>query len=274
MKLYEKEFIRLEGTKQITPKMVFNASAEYERRSPLSNNTNYSFFDPAGFEFTPNAPKSQELKNTGFNTHSTFIFHAKLEYKPGLQFIKNNGRLTAMSKSYPIISMSYRGATSALFNTDYDWQRVAAGVEHKKTGVFLSYGIKLEAGNTFNSSKLPFIDYKHFNANRTIFQTSNSLESFRLLDYYKYSSSGAWIDIKTSLSPNRFLLTQLPLVQFAGFEEYLNLNYLRTEASANYWEAGYGIGYLMKAMSLEFVTSWEDLKYRSFGIRLRVDIGL
>lgn len=273
MKLYEKEFIRLEGSKQISPKLIFTGSAEYAHRSPLSNTTNYSFFDPACCEFTSNNPENHELKNTAFNTHSVFIFHSELEYKPRLQFVKNNGRLIPVRKSYPVIRISYRGATSALFNTDYDWQRVAAGIEHKKNGVFLSYGIKLNMGMTFNSSKLPFIDYKHFNANQTIFQPAKALQAFRLLDYYKYSSSGAWINVQSMISPNRFLLTQLPFIKFAGFEEYLNLNYLRTETSPNYWEAGYGIGYLTKAMSVEFVTSWEDLEYQSFGIRLRLYLG-
>lgn len=270
MKLYEKEFVKLGGTKQLTHKLQLDLRMEYARRSMLQNSASYSFYYEEERDFSHNKPFNIELENTAFDTHETFLLNVGLEYLPSQKYVKRNGYLMPIPGSYPKLHLKYAAGLPSVFSsTASSYHRLEAGMEHQHEGVFFGYGIRLNIGNTFKQGNIHFPDFKHFNGNRTIFQKAEPLEGYRLLDYYRYSTAGAWINAMGMFSPNRFLVTQVPVIRLLGFSEYLSLNYLRTEHSPNYWEAGYGVGYLRKAMSLEFFTSWEELNYQRFGVRLR-----
>ncbi|MCF8331111.1 MAG: DUF5686 and carboxypeptidase regulatory-like domain-containing protein [Bacteroidales bacterium] len=273
-KFYEKEFVLLEGKKQLSPKILLNGSSEYARRRSLHNQSNYSFFYKDKKDFTSNLPKNIEQKEISIKNEEAFIVKAALTYRPTQKFMKRNGHLTLIRSAYPIIRIKYSGAIPGIFNTRPDWHRIEADFEHQSQGVFLGYGIRINAGNTFAKKDISFTDFKHFNGNQTLFQKSNSLEAFRLLDYYNYSTSGAWLNVKSIVKPNKFLFSQFPAVSLLGFSEYLCLNYLRTEYSPNYWEAGYGLGYVQNQMALEAFTSWDELSFQGFGIRLRLELGI
>lgn len=273
-KFYEKEFVLLEAEKQLSPKMILSGSSEYARRKRLQNQSNYSFFYKDKRDFSSNLPDNTERKETSLEDEAAFLIKAGLTYRPTQKFMKRNGQLTPIRSAYPIIRINYSGAIPGIVNTHSDWHRIEADFEHQSEGVFLGYGIRINAGNTFAKEAISFADFKHFNGNQTIFQKSNSLEAFRLLDYYNYSTTGAWLNVKTIFKPNKFLFSQFPAVSLLGFSEYLCLNYLRTESSPNYWEAGYGLGYIQNQMALEAFTSWDELSFKGFGIRLRFELGM
>lgn len=273
-KFYEKDFVLLEGEKQLGPKIIFHAGSEYSRRKSLSNHSDYSFFFKDNNEFTSNRPENIERKNVSIDSENALLINGGFTYRPAQKFIKKDGHVKPIQPSYPIIRLNYSGAIAGILNTNPDWHRIEAEIEHQTEGVFLGYGIHINAGHTFAKNDISFIDFKHFNGNQTIFQKSNPLEAFRLMDYYTYTTAGAWINAKTILKPNKLLFSQFPTVGFLGFSEYICLNYLRTEYSPNYWEAGYGLGYIQNQMSLEAFTSWKELSYQGFGIRLRFELGM
>ncbi|NJO87232.1 MAG: hypothetical protein HC821_04355 [Lewinella sp.] len=55
-----------------------------------------------------------------------------------------------------------------------------------------------------------------------------------------------------------------------GLREDLFLNYLYTPESQHYFELGYSIDNIFRVARLEFVTSFQAFKYRSFGIRCSI----
>ena len=65
-------------------------------------------------------------------------------------------------------------------------------------------------------------------------------------------------------------MTQIPAVQFLGLKENVFVNYLGTETSQNYFEAGYTIDNLFRFFRIELVTSFQDWEYRDFGIRIGI----
>jgi len=90
------------------------------------------------------------------------------------------------------------------------------------------------------------------------------------LDYYEHSTNNAYAQAQVHYQFRKFLVTQIPTVQFLGIKEDVFINYLATETSQNYFEAGYTIDNLFRFFRLELVTSFQDWEYKDFGVRIGV----
>jgi hypothetical protein len=127
-----------------------------------------------------------------------------------------------------------------------------------------------------NNDKMFFMDYKHFLGNRTPFSTSDPVGSFRLLDYYRHSTSDRYFVVNTHYQFRKFLVTLIPLVRLTGIRENVFVNYLATPTSGNYTEVGYTIDGILRAFRLEGAVSFQDGKYQTYGFRIGIatSIGL
>ncbi len=130
-------------------------------------------------------------------------------------------------------------------------------------------------GGTFtNSEQLYFMDYQHFPGNRTFLQTSDPVRSFRLLDYYEFSTTDDYLAGHLYYQFRKLLLTQIFELRLMGLKESLVLNYLHTDASQNYTEVGYSLDNIFRFFRVEAVASFEDFKYQGWGIRIGVSTNL
>tara|TARA_R110002124_G_scaffold134321_4_gene297052 strand:+ start:542 stop:883 length:342 start_codon:yes stop_codon:yes gene_type:complete len=65
--------------------------------------------------------------------------------------------------------------------------------------------------------------------------------SFRLVDYYQYSTAKEYVEAHTSADFRQLLLTQLTILRTLGVKENFFVNYLSTPSTKNYTELGYGL---------------------------------
>ena len=191
MKIYERDYIDLLYRKRLTPKYLIEANLSWAERRELTNNTNYKWVNRDKIEgYTPNAPVSLETSNTSFNTHQALIGSFEVTARPWLKFRIRNGRKSEIDNSTPTMSMLYRKGFNKLLASDIDFDQVEVGVKHSfKNGVRGRVDFNLRAGMFLNSDSLAFMDNKHFLGNRTPFSTSDPAGSFRLMDYYLYSTA-------------------------------------------------------------------------------------
>lgn len=273
LKIYEKSFGGINGTVQLTPTVKLFGGVEWSRRSPLENTTDYTWVSRKGRNYTPNAPVSIELPDTRFRQHEAFLINTGISYNPGLRFMRNNGKLSPLKKSYPVITFNYTGALGDLTGTDVDYHRIVAGIHHLSHGPRGEFEMKLSVGTTFYNHELLFPDFKHFNGNLTAITLKGSVDSYRLLDYYRFSTRGPWVSTLTTVRMNRFLLSRIFWLNIAGVRESLSINYLRTEHSPNYFEIGYGIENILHLIKVEAFTAWEEDSYKAFGIRVGISLG-
>ena len=115
-----------------------------------------------------------------------------------------------------------------------------------------------------------FMDYQHFDGNRTILSSLKPAGAFRLLDYYAYSTNNTYFSGHTHYSFRKFLITQLPEVRFTGIKENIFVNYLKTSQSPHYYELGYSLDNVFRIFRLEAATSFENGKYKGFGFRVGI----
>lgn len=272
MKIYERDYIDLLYRKRLTPKYLIEANLSWAERRELTNNTNYKWVNRDKIEgYTPNAPVSLERSNTSFNTHQALIGSFEVTARPWLKFKIRNGRKSEIDNSTPTMSMLYRKGFNKLLASDIDFDQVEVGVKHSfKNGVRGRVDFNLRAGMFLNSDSLAFMDNKHFLGNRTPFSTSDPAGSFRLMDYYLYSTADKYFAANVHYNFRRFLVTSIYEVRMLGIRENIFLNYLATPTSKNYTELGYSIDGILRIFRLEGAVGFRDGKYLDYGFRIGI----
>ncbi len=268
MKLYQKDFASISATYPLLSNLRIKAKFEWANRKQLYNTSNESWVSKKGRTYTPNAPANEETINTSFADHKASLISFEAAYKPFVKYYKSNGVLRVSDVSSPVLKLNYSGGIKYLFGSSADYHRLEVGARHHFNGVRRDFDFNLFAGSTLHNNSSYFMDFKHFGGNKTILQISQAAEAYYLLDYYKYSTNGNYWGAQTQLSFRKFLLTQNMWLNLLGVRENIVLNYLKTETSPHYIELGYGLDNIFKFMKIQAITSFENGKYQSFGIRI------
>ncbi len=273
MKIYQNDIAEIEFNTFLSDKHKMKAKMAWAERSPLINHTNFSWIKSKDRPYTPNAPKNIEDSVTAFPVHQAFTASLVLEYHPIVKYRKYNGVKIPILNLFPIVSLEYNGGFKNILGSDVDFHRIEASFQHQMEGYRRTLNVKAFAGNTFSDNQLYFTDYKHFNGSRIVVDFSDPMNSYRLLDYYTYSTQGAYLGLHVNLTMKKFMLTQLFWLNIAGVRESISFNYLKTEYSPHYYEFGYGLENILKFFKIEAFTSLENGNYNAFGIKVGISIG-
>ncbi len=271
MKIYEKTYARGEYSFNAASQWSISTSLEWARRNELFNREEYSFFYSDTRTFSSNRPYNAELAHTGFTGHDALLLEAELSYRPGLKYRIYNGRKIPLRHRSPELLLRYKKGIPDVLGSTVDFDQLELGLNHRLSiGVRGKLEFELLGGTFLNSRSMYFMDYQHFDGNRTILSPIRPAGAFRLLDYYQYSTSNNYFSAHTHYQFRKFLLTQIPEVSFTGLRENIFFNYLKTDRSPHYWEVGYSIDQIMRIFRVEVAASFNDLDYRELGLRIGV----
>ena len=271
MKLYQKDFVQLGWRHSFSDKFRMEAYLAWEERMQLFNNTSHSWLDQEERAYTPNAPENLVLDDTSFPVHDAFLFSVEAELQPFLKYRVRNGKRRIINERSPEFRLSYRKGLSGTLDSQVDYDVLELGIQQQfDIGVRGRLDYNVYAGAFLNNESLYFMDFQHFMGNRTFLQVGGAVESFRLLDYYRYSTDKQYVAGHFYYQFRRFLLTQIFEVQLLGIKENLLFNYLKTDLSPHYMEIGYSLDNIFRFLRVEAVVNFEDGRYRDFGVRLGV----
>jgi hypothetical protein len=270
MKIYRNDFLKLTYNTPLNYHLQIESSVEWASRSALENHSNESWVRKKGRIYTPNAPYNIEDSVTAFPEHQAFVLKGKLNYRPIVKFVKRNGVKMPVTDLFPLLSLEYQGGIKGIFGSDVDYHRLEGSIRHQFEGHRRTLDFKLFAGKTFGANQLYFMDYKHFTGNHTALILTDPLNSYRLLDYYTYSTKDYYYGAFSTLTLNRFLLSRIFWLNISGVKESLSFNYLKTANSTDYVELGYGLENILKIFKIEAFTRFENGKYKEFGIKLGI----
>ncbi|HEV8515397.1 MAG TPA: DUF5686 family protein, partial [Cyclobacteriaceae bacterium] len=275
MKIYEREFIDLNYRQRINDKYTIRTRWSLARRHELYNNNDYSFNDKSKDRFTPNAPLNAELADTHFPDNTAFTGTIGLEARPWQKYRIRNGYKYREERSTPIFTLDYKKGFSQAFGSDVDYDLVEVGVRQGiRLGVRGLLDMNLKGGMFLNTKAMYFMDYKHFMGNQTPFMTTNPVGSFRVLDYYTYSTQDKYFSANVHYHFRKFLLTRIPKVRMLGASENFFVNYLATPYSNNYTELGYGLNGILRLFRLEFAASFQNGNYVANGFRIGISTNM
>jgi len=275
MKIFEKDYAM--GGVKLQPSDYFSIAADlsFAQRRQLFNNSDYVIIDNDERTYTPNAPINLEQVSTDFPEHEALVATVDLTYKPFLKYRERNGRRFVIDYSSPIFGLFYRQGFEDVWGSDVDFSMAELSMKHRlRLGVRGRLDVKAYAGTFFNNDQLYFMDFKHFPGNLTAIQQSDPVASYRLLDYYLFSTADQYVGGHAYYQFRKFLLTQIFEVQLMGLKENLLFNYLSTPQAGHYMEAGYSLDNIFRFFRVEAVASFLDGKYQDFGVRVGISTSL
>ncbi|WP_069657919.1 DUF5686 and carboxypeptidase regulatory-like domain-containing protein [Arcticibacter eurypsychrophilus] len=271
MKLYEKTFLKAGYTYKPSAFFSMSLNAEWAKRSALYNQSDYSFFKSDSRDYTLNIPVNITDQNTDFATHNAFIADIQLKYRPIQSYRTYNGKKIPLYERSPELLLNYKKGISGVLGSDVDFDQLELGVNHGfEAGLGSRLNFEVRGGTFLNSKQMYFMDYKHFDANRVFLASAKPAGTFRLLDYYYYSTNGSYVTANVYYQIRKLLFTRIPEVRLAGLKENLFGNYLKTERSANYYELGYSLDNIFRIFRVEIATSFLDSHYKEFGYRIGI----
>jgi hypothetical protein len=271
MKIYERYFVDLHYRQRIDEKYTIVSSMSWARRYQLFNTSNVTIFKSNNDTYTSNVPSNNELPNTFFTPNSALIGSVALEARPWQKYRIRNGVKFRAENTSPLFTLSYRKGFAGVLGSEVNFDQVEVGVKHAiRMGIRGKLDFQLKAGKFLNADKLYFMDYQHFLGNRTPFVTTDPVGSFRLLDYYRYSTSDKYFTANVHYHFRKFLVTSIPVIRLTGITENIFVNYLATPTSRNYTEVGYGIDGILRIFRLEAIAGFRDGQYIDYGFRIGI----
>lgn len=271
LKIYEKSYAKGSFNSEIINGIRLNTSLEYGIRRTMENTSDYRFRDVANREFSPNLPVNlgtvtDELATTNRALTYTLI----LQFNPGQKYALYPNRKFVLENKYPTFILGYRKGL-AILDSEVNYDLLYLNINKE-----LSFGLvgrsnfEVEAGNFFNAASLPFVDYRHFLGNQTLF-INNQPGSYYLLDYYTFSANSSYVKGHYEHHFNGFFLNGIPLLRKLKLQEVILFNYLYTPVLSNYFELGVGIEHIFKILRIDFVGAWQ--RTGGFNKGLRIGVG-
>ena len=244
-KLYQKQYASVSLYKRIAGGLQASATAEYANRKWLPNSSSYSFYNPGNRSYTSNNPyiPAQDVPLFSENQSFKIALRATYDFSNKYETYPNGKRY--LPSPYPTIGISYTKAIKNIFGSDADYDLLSADISKSdiNLGVIGKTSFYAGAGKFLNSNSLFYPDYKQFGGNQVFFY-KQGINSFLLLDYYRFSTYTQYIEGHLEHNFSGFILNKLPLIRKLKLQEIVDVNYLSTPTLKNYTELGFGLQYL------------------------------
>ena len=231
IRLYRKQFVELALEKKLAVGLTASVNARYEDRSPLQNNSDYSFF---------NRDRVYE-QNFTFNPHSASIVNWQLNWKPFTRFITTPNELIELDSGFPELGVEFEHTVASPNEGDSDFSKLMLHMRGQNS--FSALGTnswRVSAGRFLNDDQVNFQDVFHFKGNETIFRGFES-DQFFLLPYYRFSSTRPFVEFHTEHAFSGWLLNFIPGVKRLKLREYVGYHLLVQEDQVPYSELNFGL---------------------------------
>ncbi len=271
IRLYEKEFIRLDYRHKKASDWEFNAGFEWANRAHLRARTTQTWFPRENRDYGDNTPLAEEAVLPLPTREKAAVLSLQFEIRPWQKYQKRNNWTSAIEHSSPTLGIRYRKGIEGLGESASNFDFLETEFRHAfRVGASGLLDLKLNTGIFLNKRYVGFADFKHFPGNQIGVVTNDPVSTYRLLDYYRYSTADKYLSAFAHNQFRKLLLTQIRPVWVAGLKENLFVNYLATPHATNYVEIGYGVDNIFRFFRLETAVSFEGGKYQDFGVFLGI----
>ena len=256
MKIYEQRFFRLSHRSEIVNGFRLGLMLEYAQRLPLSNKASYRLVNVDNREYSSNDPLNPLSDDYRFEKNNSFKAEVDIRIRFRQEYITRPAGKFITGTKYPELRIQYRkGVHAAGSDVDYDFIRTGFS-DNIGFGLFGKLSYEAFYGKFLSGKRLAFIDYVHFNGNKTIV-SGFALNDFKLLDYYRFSTSDPFIEAHVENNFKGFILNKIPLIRKLKLGEIAGIHFLHTSVLKNYFEFSVGIEKL-NVLRIDFVTSFAD----------------
>lgn len=279
MKLFNRKYIQIGYGRRIIPAIFGIARIGFENRSPLSNQSDYSFKKFRDTRvFTSNDPQNLDLENTGFTPHKMFRFSTNWSFSIEPRYITHPGRRWYEDTGWPTVNLSHKMLRSA-DNSEFNSDLITASISdnYVGVGVFGEFKYRIAAGKFFGVDELPFMDRKFFDGNSLGYaSTQVNTGGYRLLDFYEFYTDDKYVELSFEYNFSGYILGKLPLLRKTAFEVVAGAKYLSEPTLGNYTEVNLGIGNigfsLLRFLRVDYVWGWQNGKLKDSRLVLGINL--
>jgi hypothetical protein len=261
MKLYNKEFAGATYGQDVGNNFYLKGTLEYQQRKPLFNTTDQTFIK-SDDEYSSNNPLLPfDNLTPAFEQHHLTKASVSARLNFGNKYISRpDGKINIRNDKYPTLYFGYENAFAANENK-YQFQLITSQIRYDfKAGNKGTLGINLKAGTFIHGENISFVDYKHFNGNRTHVGTSDRyLNVFNLMPYYSNSTNKEYFEAHLEHNDNGYIMNKIPLLNKLNSTLVLGFHALATPDIKPYSEFTVGLDNLgfgkFKVFRFDFVHS-------------------
>jgi len=287
LRIYEKLFARAEWSQYVVPGLWLRADAEWARRNPLINHSNYSPRKKLDRDYTPNAPLTGGTE-PAFASNEIFALSLLARIRIGERYSSYPKFRSYESSEWPELTLIYRKAIPGVAGSDVDFDYVQAQIRKNDLNLGLAgySNFQVVVGAFLRDQRLEFMDLRHASGNQTIFGKPDTYErSFFLLPYYDYSTNRPFTEIHWQHHLQGWLLDKVPGLRKLNWKEVIGANFYYTDRTVSegllpeklpYWEVNFGfenIGFkVFRPFRIDVAAGFFGTQYYRTGVVVGMDL--
>lgn len=270
LKIYKSDFLSASHYSEIINGLYLGVYADYSYRSAAVNHSNFTLVNKNNRIFVSNNPVDDDNNEAAFKSHHFIKLKPELKFKFKQQYLNYPTYKYILDSKYPELKIAYTIGYTSNSNLQSYFDRVTASVTQLLSlNLFGEFTYEISAGKTLLSKPFYFMDFMHFNGNKTLFSNMET-GNFMLLDYYAFSTSEYFVQGHAIYNLEGFFLNKIPALKLLRLQEIVSLHYLKNDRINNYFEIGFGVQRLFARV--EFITAYNSQTKLSSGIRLRLGL--
>jgi len=264
MKLYNKEFVGVTYGQDVGNSFYIKGNLEYQQRKPLFNTTDQTFIKSDDVYSSNNPLLPDDNLTPVFEEHhlTKIAVFARINF--GNKYISRpGGKINIKNEKYPTLYFGYENAFASN-EKKYEYQLITGQIKYDfNAGNKGTLGINLKAGTFIRGDNISFVDYKHFNGNRTHVGTSDRyLDVFNLLPYYSNSTNDAYFEAHLEHNDKGYIMNKIPLLNKLNSTLVLGFHALAIPNTKPYSEFTIGLDNLgfgkFKLFRFDYVHSYQN----------------
>lgn len=256
MKLFKETGVETNFSREIRNGVFVNTGLSYLQRDPLKNSSDLLLIDDKSRLFTSNDPLHENTHDQIFKSNRALTVEIAFLFRFRQKYVTVPNEKIITGSKYPRLNISYKKAIPLLnATTDYDLVN-AAVYDDIGLGLFGRFGYRIKGGYFLNNRRMEFMDYKHFLGNQTYINTSDYLNSFRLLPYYTYSANEWFAEAHAEHHFNGFIINKIPLLKKLSVQEVVGGHLLMNDKLKQYYEINFGIENIFNMLRIDYVLGY------------------
>lgn len=244
-KFYERNFSELFYSQELVNGVYLYAQLGYEERKPLFNTTDYVFIDGDEAYISNNPLDPTDFDNAAIARHDILKLSITTRIRFGQKYLSYpNGKFNYSEDRYPTLFLGYeKGFAGSEINNRFHQFKIRL-VQDFPIAAKGRFSYNLKAGTFLEADNISFVDYQHFNGNRTRITRGNYLNSFFLLPYYDLSTNQSYFEAHLEQNFQGFIMGKIPLLNKLKSHLILSGKTLSVSNNSPYYEWGVSLGNL------------------------------
>ncbi len=252
MKLYDKQFLRLDYSQVVRTGWTFRGIAEWAQRSLLENNSDFTWRKKVSREYTSNEPIPGFVSDGAGAQPDILYLEAQFIFRPKQTYSSYPNQRFYQNSSWPEFILSYRSAIPVGGKDWADFDLLRLNIRQND----LTWGLggysqwNIGGGIFLRKENLGFMDLYHPLGNQTIFANPDNYQrGFFLLPYYAYATSEPFAELHFQHHLEGWLLDKIPLIRKLNWKEVFGANVFYANQPSRdpaftgklpYWEVNWG----------------------------------